>query len=605
MENQKTEIRDKNQKTIDTTWKIKKEFFDEDKTLSPFLQGKKANKQELYNHLHDWTMPNNEPRKTIDQIKLEYVSLTSSDSKIYKELPRISFDSESIENDPIFGQPIIGSNTSAISNLISELQNSDWVRQGLNYINDKSSETQKCPFCQEDTVTPSLANKIKDYFDKTYDESLSKIEKLKNLYSEEISKLEEFEKLEVPDIVESEASSLSALYQALITQAKANESLIHEKAKSPSEIKDIIKTKYLLRKVNEKIDEINKEISTHNRKLANVSDETRKLKDSFWDNLRWHYNETINALDSELNDHDKRISGLKNQISLAQTEKQTTLRKIENLQSKTVNIESAIIAINNNLKALGITDFWIRKHSDVLYKIERENQKVADITTLSEGEKTIITFLYFLELCKGKSSPNEVDNKKIVVIDDPVSSLSHIYVFNIGELIKTEFFRSREFEQVFVLTHSLYFFYELTDINDERRKETQKLHRISKNSSGSFISVMKYEEIQNDYQTYWSIVNDPQQNEALIANCMRNIIEYFFNFVEKLNLTDVFEKPALKSPRFQAFKRYINRESHSVGQNIFDMKEFNYEDFKEGLRLVFHESGYAAHYKKMSKKVPA
>ena len=89
-----------------------------------------------------------------------------------------------------------------------------------------------------------------------------------------------------------------------------------------------------------------------------------------------------------------------------------------------------------------------------------------------------------------------------MVIDDPVSSLSHIYVFNIGEIIKSEFFNNDSFDQVFVLTHSLYFFYELTDINDERRKEKQKLHRISKNSSGSFITEMKYEEIQNDYQTY-------------------------------------------------------------------------------------------------------
>ena len=82
---------------------------------------------------------------------------------------------------------------------------------------------------------------------------------------------------------------------------------------------------------------------------------------------------------------------------------------------------------------------------------------------------------------------------------------------------------------------------------------------------------------------------------------MRNIVEYFFNFVEKLNLNDVFAKPSLKDPKFQAFKRYINRESHSVGQNIFDLKEFNYQDFKEGLRLVFVESGYPAHYKKMAK----
>ena len=82
---------------------------------------------------------------------------------------------------------------------------------------------------------------------------------------------------------------------------------------------------------------------------------------------------------------------------------------------------------------------------------------------------------------------------------------------------------------------------------------------------------------------------------------MRNIIEYFFSFIEKLELNNVFNRPELQDSRFKAFNRYINRESHSLGQNIFDIKEFDYDSFKEGLRLVFKETGYEDHYKKMMK----
>jgi wobble nucleotide-excising tRNase len=57
----------------------------------------------------------------------------------------------------------------------------------------------------------------------------------------------------------------------------------------------------------------------------------------------------------------------------------------------------------------------------------------------------------------------------------------------------------------------------------------------------------------------------------------------------------------MKKNKFQAFYRYINRESHSLGQNIFDIKEFNYEDFKCAFKLVFKENGYEDHYKKMMK----
>ena len=58
-------------------------------------------------------------------------------------------------------------------------------------------------------------------------------------------------------------------------------------------------------------------------------------------------------------------------------------------------------------------------------------------------------------------------------------------------MIKSEFSNSESIEQVFILTHSLYFFYEMTDTKHERRREEQKLLRITKNSSGSRISEMK------------------------------------------------------------------------------------------------------------------
>jgi wobble nucleotide-excising tRNase len=141
----------------------------------------------------------------------------------------------------------------------------------------------------------------------------------------------------------------------------------------------------------------------------------------------------------------------------------------------------------------------------------------------------------------------------------------------------------------------------MTDTNNERRKESQKLFRISKNSSGSEIIEMKYEEIQNDYHSYWSVVKDSRQPPALIANCMRNIIEYFFNFVEKQNLNNTFQGSQMQEVRFEAFNRYINRESHSLGQNIFDIKEFNYQDFKDAFAKLFEVTGYEEHYKKMMK----
>jgi len=206
-------------------------------------------------------------------------------------------------------------------------------------------------------------------------------------------------------------------------------------------------------------------------------------------------------------------------------------------------------------------------------------------------------------MCRGKKSADDVSGKKIIVIDDPISSLSHIFVFNIGRLIKNNFLKKDSiFEQVFVFTHSLYFFYELA--YPKRRGQEDyplALFRLEKNKIGSLIKSMKYHEIQNDYQSYWALIKNKNTPPALIANCMRNIIEHFFGFVEKYDLNAIFDRKELKENRFQAFYRYINRESHSDAVNIFDLKEFNHDDFKNGFRLLFEKNGYENHYKRMMK----
>jgi wobble nucleotide-excising tRNase len=346
---------------------------------------------------------------------------------------------------------------------------------------------------------------------------------------------------------------------------------------------------------------VNIEINTHNSKIDNAKTELENIKLSFWQILRHEYDQTIfNFNDIKNNSNNIIIQKNSEKDEKEQKIKGKDEERIE-YQKSTVNIDEAVSNINQGLNDIGITDFYIEKYEDALYRIVRNESNSKIFSSLSEGEKMIISLLYFRELFRGKRIATEGKTRKIAIIDDPVSSLSHIFVYNIGQLIKNDFFNSDEIEQVFVLSHSLYFFYELADANHERRKETQNLFRLSKNTTGSSISLMKYDEIQNDYQSYWSVINDDKQPPALIANCMRNIIEYFFNFVQKAELSNVTQKPELKNPRFQSFIRYINRESHSLGQNIFDFKEFNYNDFKEGLRLIFEHTGYSAHYKKMAK----
>jgi len=96
--------------------------------------------------------------------------------------------------------------------------------------------------------------------------------------------------------------------------------------------------------------------------------------------------------------------------------------------------------------------------------------------SFSEGEKTLITYLYFLELCQGsvKSNSPTPNNKKIIVVDDPISSLSHNYIYEIGTLTHKKLIRGYQYAQVILLTYSLYYLHEMMKYLPSKSEDFEK-----------------------------------------------------------------------------------------------------------------------------------
>lgn len=601
---EKTKCEEKQQKNRDGAkdeiWKIKKDYTGGDRILECCFEGKgvKGNSDKLFDFLIKIPQPPEEPRKLIE-IK-EDIQLYSDDTLI--ELPKFpvpDYSGFNYEQNALFSKVIVGNINSTVSDVITKLNNSDWVKAGLIYLPEEGEEVGQCPFCQKQTITPELAKTLKNYFDESYNADIKELEDILVSYENENSKIVNIEiKKEHPAFSYKEKIEKTILL--LKNGIKDNIQKIKNKINTASLPISLISTARLFNDLKEIINEVNVIIERYNDKIKQREENLEKCKSEFWDRMRFEYNATITAfqtVEKGLVEKGKEINGTLEQIR-TKIDEQSQIIKTN--QALTINIDNAIENINAGLMDLGIDDFSIKKKSENLYTIIRGENEEPVFKSLSEGEKMVISFLYFIELCKGKGSAEEITKKKIIVIDDPISSLSHIYVFNIGRLIQNEFIRSKNYEQVFILSHSLYFLYELIDIKKENReKHDEQMYRLSRNNEGSQFIEMKYEEIQNDYHSYWLIVRDVNQTPALVANCMRNIIDYFFNFVEKKDLNNVFQQKELKDTRFQAFMRYINRESHSLGQNIFDIKEFDYSVFSEAFRLVFVLSGYEEHYNKM------
>lgn len=597
----KNRLSKRKESATNNVWKIKTSYSGGDRVLEYCLDGLKRT-EKLFTHISSIPLPATKPEDTIEKLKGEVSSIKGNNAVRINRLNNYNFSGSNIEKDSLFKKVIVGSQEGSVAEFINNLGNIDWVKTGLEYIPEEISENAvECPFCQEKTITKQLISSIENVFDLSYENDIEGLKKLQEKYLESANELT-FGNIDDLIVVTPEISKQWKLATEKIKAIhRENTLLIENKLKNPSTPIELNRSDDAVSEINDAATKLNSLIDSHNKKLENKSNSLNEIKNRFWNLMRWDYDQTLSSYETESAELQKEENSILAEQSAKVKEITATNISISTLRKQTVNIEEAIENINNALIEIGVVGFSVVKHGENLYKVARTDADSDAFHSLSEGEKTVISFLYFIELCKGEKTAESSPKKKVVVIDDPISSLSHLYIFNIGQLIKRTFFNSKAYEQVIVFTHSLYFFYELTHTNKEKRNETQNLYRIIKNSNGSSIVGMKYEEIQNDYQTYWSMIKDDSTPPALIANCMRNIIEYFFNFVQKKDFNNVFQKPALSADKFKAFYRYMNRESHSLGQNIFDIKEFNYETFKEGLKLIFEECGYIDHYKAMMK----
>nr|WP_246356433.1 AAA family ATPase [Pseudomonas gingeri] len=580
-------------------WEIKTKYAGGDRVLEFCLDGLKKTDL-LFQHVLGLPLPEAAPDYTADDLKTEASSIEGEGAVTYNKIPNISAGWLSIEGNSLWSKIIVGSQEGSVAEFIAKAGNFDWVKEGLQFVsNDK--DQQECPFCQQETITKSFIDSVSSVFDEAYKDDVNSLESMKNTYETLTSSLN-LQDISNSALASKElAEAWNIAFEALKASIRENVLLIGNKIKSPSAAVSLTDTKATVDVLNGLVNDLNTLIESHNDKLTNKKKTRDDIKARFWALMRWDYDQTISAYSQSATGIQNEASQISQDASKINKSIEASNLKISDLRKQTVNIEESIENINRGLVEIGIDGFSVISHGEDFYRVSRSIDQGNAFHSLSEGEKTVISFLYFIELCKGQKTANAVPQTKVVVIDDPISSLSHLYVFNIGQLIKRYFINDKSYAQVFVLTHSLYFFYELTHTNKEKRAETQHLFRVIKNANGSSVISMSYEEIQNDYQSYWSIIKDQASPPALIANCMRNIVEYFFNFVQKKDLNNVFQKPALSGDKFVTFYRYMNRESHSLGQNIFDIKEFDHQVFKDGLRLIFEESGYGEHYQAMNK----
>ena len=132
--------------------------------------------------------------------------------------------------------------------------------------------------------------------------------------------------------------------------------------------------------------------------MVGIDGELAIIKKKFWNRLRYDYDQSVT-------DYNNQKASTENKIRACETAKQHVQSLIDEQkaiieaeQQSVVNIEESINHINTMLVDMGIIDFKITKcREEGLYRIVRGEDGNSVFRTLSEGERTIISVLYFVE----------------------------------------------------------------------------------------------------------------------------------------------------------------------------------------------------------------
>ena len=612
--------RDKNEKELlDNCWKARDEFNTFTK-LGIENKTKKNNLSKLKDYINKL-----ENIHTLEELSNQYQKLYEKelqnlnkniDIKLYKRTRKLE-----INLKKLLSEVIVGNDDVDIANLINKLNSKNWIQEGKKYLNTTDNI---CPFCQKETIDDNFKNQLNEIFDETYTEKIKSIENIKieykSLINQFLTNISDIQKVFNP------TNKVLDIYQNLEKLLKENIKTIEAKILNPNEKKTILS----INSIKNDLSSINKDIKDNNKLYEALDENKKSFIEQTWVYMASRCKSDIELFEKKEKRYEQIIKKADEFINNFKNKVIEFKEKIEKLRKQTINTKEAVENINQVLQNSGFNGFEIDEknieNNISQYYLKRVNSDDSEVfETLSEGEKNFISFLYFYQLCIGTDNIAQNSSKqKIIVIDDPVSSLDSRVLFIVSTLIRNlmqrkankpnsekKEFKNENIIQSFIFTHNLYFYKEVTfeqrlictDINHYKIVKINNITKIEQTNEKTF----------DDYSLMWESLKDIKTNlsnnksmNIFIANTMRRIIESYVNFIgigknpwASLSDEDIDNMNYdIKS----AFISMINDESHKIGalDNIYYQRIINEEPtilfdiFKE----IFDDIGIE-HYNSM------
>lgn len=472
----------------------------------------------------------------------------SSDATAYPEMQ--TGDSSTLEESELLKKIIISHSDSPFATFMEAINATNWVRQG--HENFHEIADGKCPYCQE-ALNDDFEEILAECFDEQYEIDLSNLRAFKTTYGNNANEMWTIFannlKNSYPKI-SSELKDFSDLFEIFKAKMQINAQRLEEKLKEPNKVVTLEDLSETVTELNTMIDNMNKKIRENNNIF---NDRTKKRPVCKKNAVKY----LTFLLKSEIENFNKSRSDLKKEIDKLTTSKtdaeqaiQLLRGNISKLSKQVVNTTAAVEGINTLLRDTGFQGFYLREKADTpnVYEVVRSSTGLV-AENLSEGERNFIAFLYFHQLILGSEDAEAVVKDRIVVIDDPVSSMDSSALFVVGALVRemiaicnpdytTKENPNESIKQLFILTHNAFFHQEVT-YNQVQHFQYVSFFEINKLENQSSVNLCTQRRtdtpsiienrnpVQNSYATLWDTYKEVSSPSTLV-NVIRQILDYYF-----------------------------------------------------------------------------
>lgn len=400
---------------------------------------------------------------TPEQIDEKKILLKEESKSDIKRLPesKPNFATLHSDTDKLLKRQIKPSQP--ITDLVNNSLLQEWVRQGIDKHKDKRDN---CGFCGN-TIPKDLWGKLDAHFSKESEELRDELTKLIEVLESAKQSLDSFLTLSKDDFYTTIGAKFEATNKKWIAASKSYSKNIGKLiSKLQERDKDIFNEK-ILDNVEDESDsildvlkEFNNHIGEHNLKTSTlfkdqqksrldlrISEVAQYLKDIDYKKLSDDIvarQKAVIVLEQEKNKQQK-------DIDLINEEKRTleAQAKDESKGAELVNQHLTHFFGHNELKLVAEGEA-----PNIKFKIVRDGENA---NNLSEGECSLISFCYFIARMEDEMKDELNNNKLIILIDDPISSLDSNHIFFMFSLIESIIAKPKKYGQLFISTHNLDF----------------------------------------------------------------------------------------------------------------------------------------------------